>query len=254
MDTARRIQTSILPKAIEIDGYDAACFMETASEVGGDAYDVFLTEKGNYLGIGDVSGHGLPAGITALIQQAAFQSSIHTSLSLGKLVKPYEIYNIVNKVLCRLNSDRIGSDKFMTQNYFYEYDGNFHFAGAHEIALFYDNREEKVVQLTGCAKRTAFMGLSSLIDSKTSEGFFRMGEDDILVLYSDGIIEAMDHYSNQFGIIKLSHILLTNNHLNASGLVKKIVTEVKDHAKEGDMRKYNGNLADDISLIVLKKK
>ncbi|MBN2535530.1 MAG: serine/threonine-protein phosphatase [Spirochaetales bacterium] len=254
IDTAHRIQTSIIPRVIELKGYDAACFMETATEVGGDAYDVFPTEKGNYLGIGDVSGHGLAAGITALIQQAAFQSSIHTSLSTGKLVRPYEIYNIVNKVLCRLNSDRIGSDKFMTQNYFYENEGDFVFAGAHEIALLYDNKEEKVIQLKGCAKRTAFMGLSSLIDSITSEGTFRMEEDDILILYSDGIIEAKDHFSNQFGITNLSHILLTNNQLSASGLVNKIVTEVKKHAKEGDMKRYNGSLADDISLIVLKKK
>jgi phosphoserine phosphatase RsbU/P len=253
MDTARLIQTSILPKKIDIDGYDGACYMETATEVGGDAYDVFTTAKGNYIGIGDVSGHGLPAGITALIQQAAFQSSILTSLSLGKLVRPYELYNIVNKVLCRLNTERIGSDKFMTQNYFYEKGGDFIFAGAHEIALLYDNKEEKIVELTGCSKRTAFMGLSSLIDSKTSEGTFRMEEGDILVLYTDGVIEAKDHFSNQFGLMNLSHILLTHCGLSASELTKKIISEVRTHAVEGDMQKYNGNLADDISLIVLKK-
>jgi sigma-B regulation protein RsbU (phosphoserine phosphatase) len=253
MDTARRIQTSILPKTIAMKGYDAACFMETATEVGGDAYDFFSTKQGYYLGIGDVSGHGLPAGITALIQQAAFQSSIFTSLALGRLARPYMIYNIVNKVLCRLNSERIGSDKFMTQNYFYEKNGTFIHAGAHEVALLYYNKEEKMIEIHDCAKKTAFMGLTASIDAKDSEGTFSMSEGDILVIYSDGIIEAKDHFYNQYGITNLKHLILTNTELSAEQIVKKIVSVVKEHAKEGDMKKYAGKLADDISLIVLKK-
>ncbi|MBN1698118.1 MAG: SpoIIE family protein phosphatase [Spirochaetales bacterium] len=253
MDTARRIQTSILPKTVDIPGYDTACFMETTTEVGGDAYDFFATENGNYLGIGDVSGHGLPAGITALIQQAAFQSSIFTSLAIGIPAKPYMIYNIVNNVLCRLNSERIGSDKFMTQNYFLEKDGHFIHAGAHEIALLYFNKEEKMIELKDCAKKTAYMGLTSSIDAKDSEGSFDMAEGDILVIYSDGIIEAKDHFYNQYGIANLKHLILTHSEHSAAEIVKKIVSVVKEHAKEGDMKKYAGKLADDISLIVLKK-
>ncbi len=254
MEAARRIQTSILPRKIEIEGYDGACYMETATEVGGDAYDAFQTNEGNYIGIGDVSGHGLPAGITALIQQAAFQSSIITSDTLGRKVKPYEVYNIVNKVLCRLNTERIGSDKFMTQNYFLEKDGEFVHAGAHEPAILYFSKEEKIIRMKDCAKRTAFMGLSSHINAKDSEGNFTMQKGDVLVLYTDGIIEAKDHFGNQFDLVNLEHTILTGCELSAEDLIKKIVDAVKEHARNGDLKKYNGKLADDITLVVLKKK
>jgi sigma-B regulation protein RsbU (phosphoserine phosphatase) len=254
MEAARRIQTSILPRRIELDGYDSACYMETATEVGGDAYDIFATKEGTYLGIGDVSGHGLPAGITALIQQAAFQSSIFTSASLGAKIKPFEIYNIVNKVLCRLNTERIGSDKFMTQNYFFEKDGEFVHAGAHEPAVLYFNKEEKMLLMEDCAKKTAFMGLSNNIDSQPSEGNFKMSEGDVLVLYTDGIIEAKDHFGNQFDLKNLEHTVLTSCELSAEDILKRIVDAVKEHARNGDMKKFNGKLADDITLVVLKKK
>ncbi|MBN2738106.1 MAG: serine/threonine-protein phosphatase [Spirochaetales bacterium] len=251
--TARRIQVSILPRKIEMDGYDASAYMETATEVGGDAYDVFNSRFGNYLGIGDVSGHGLPAGITALIQQAAFQSSVFTSEMLEKPIKPSNIYNIVNKVLCRLNSERIGSDKFMTQNYIREKDGLIEHAGAHEIALLYKNSEEKVVKLPNFARRTAFMGLSSAIDATNSEGRFKMDNGDVLVLYTDGIIEAMDHYYHQFGIAKLEQLLEKYASLSSSDLIKVIVEKVKEHATSGDIKKHNGKLADDITMLVIKK-
>jgi sigma-B regulation protein RsbU (phosphoserine phosphatase) len=254
MEAAHRIQTSILPKKIDIEGYECACYMETATEVGGDAYDIFSTKEGNYIGIGDVSGHGLPAGITALIQQAAFQSSIFTSMSLGRQIKPYEVYNIVNKVLCTLNTDRIGSDKFMTQNYFFEKDGEFIHAGAHEPAVLYFNKEEKMLLLKDCAKRTAFMGLSPHIDANVSEGRFKMDEGDILVLYTDGILEAKDHFDNQFDLMNLQHTVLTSCELSAEDIIQRIVNAVKDHARNGDMKKFNGKLADDITLVVLKKK
>ncbi|MBN2442775.1 MAG: SpoIIE family protein phosphatase, partial [Spirochaetales bacterium] len=253
MDSARNIQTSIVPKKIDIKGYESACFMETATEVGGDAYDYFPTDMGNYFGIGDVSGHGLSAGVTALIQQSSFQTAVFLSTLINKVFEPYEIYNIVNKVLYRLNNKRIGSDKFMTQNYFYEKNGDIKFAGAHEPAIMYFEKEERVIEIEGCAKRTAFMGLSPMIDAKTSAGGFRMDEGDILILYSDGIIEAKDHYSHQFGLEKLKHIVLTHKQKSPEDLILSIVNEVKVHAQNGDMKKHNGKLADDITLLVLKK-
>jgi sigma-B regulation protein RsbU (phosphoserine phosphatase) len=254
METARKIQTSILPVKIEMEEYDCACYMETASEVGGDAYDFFTTKEGTFFGIGDVSGHGLPAGITALIQQTAFQSSIFTSATLGKQIKPYEIYNIVNKVLCKLNTERIGSDKFMTQNYFFENNGKFVHAGAHEPAILYFNKGEKTILLRDCAKKTAFMGLTPLIDASVSEGSFTMSEGDVLVLYTDGILEAKDHFGKQFDITNLEHTVLISADNTAEEIIKRIVDTIKDHARNGDIKKYNGKLADDISLVVLKKK
>lgn len=62
VEIARNIQTSILPVQFVVPGLQIAAQMIAASEVGGDYYDVRPTPDGCWLGIGDVSGHGLAAG------------------------------------------------------------------------------------------------------------------------------------------------------------------------------------------------
>ncbi len=254
MNIAKNIQTSILPKEVDIPGYEVATNMVTATEVGGDVYDYFCTAIGNYIGIGDVSGHGLPAGIMSLIQLVAFEAIVMTADSLTTQIKPYELYDIVNKLLCKINRDRIGSDKFMTQNYFVEKNGTFTHAGAHEIALFYRKKQDDVIELRDLSHKAAFMGITELATAKTSTGNFKMRKNDILILYTDGAIQAKDNYGNQFGIVKLRKLLKSNSTLALNKLIAKIMKEIYDHALNGDLKKYSGNFADDVSLFVLRKK
>src|SRR4030042_2558471 len=209
LEIAAQIQTSIVPKTIELDGYECFTGMTTASEVGGDVYDYLKTEYGTYLGIGDVSGPGLPSGITALIQLTAFQSALLTASAFEKILAPHELYEIVNMIICEINKNRIGSDKFMTENYFLINDNGFTYAGTHLIGLLYRKNENVVTELSGLANRTAFMGISSSISAIDSEGRFTMAKDDILLLYTDGIIEPKNNYSHQFGMERLKELLLT---------------------------------------------
>ncbi|NOY09344.1 MAG: SpoIIE family protein phosphatase [Spirochaetes bacterium] len=253
MKTAENIQTSIVPEEIILEGYDCAHLMITATEVGGDVYDFAASPQGYFLGIGDVSGHGLPAGITALIQLVAFQSIVAASRLLEKEIQPYQIYDIVNKVICEINKKRIGSDKFMTQNYLLLKDGVLHHAGAHVIALLYSHKEDKVLELDNFARKTAFLGLSDSITAVSSAGSIKIFPDDILVLYTDGVIEAKNNNSEQFGIDRLKKVILDNSSLSSREIMEKIVASVKEYAKSGDMKKYNGKLADDITLLILKK-
>ncbi len=250
---AKNIQTSILPAEVKIPGYETATNMVTATEVGGDVYDYMRTEAGTYLGIGDVSGHGLPAGIMALIQLVAFEAVVMATQTLKKQIQPYEIYNIVNKLLCNINRDRIGSDKFMTQNYFFVKNGTFSHAGAHEIALLFRKKQRDVIELNDLSKKAAFMGISELATARNSSGSFKLNKSDVLLLYTDGAIQARDENGNQFGIDKLKKILDKNHALPLKELIRVIMTELQDHAQNGDLKKYNGNFADDVSLFVLRK-
>jgi sigma-B regulation protein RsbU (phosphoserine phosphatase) len=254
MNIAKNIQVSILPKTIDIPGYEAAANMVTATEVGGDVYNYICTKMGNYLGIGDVSGHGLAAGIMSLIQLVAFEAVVMVVQNFAKDVKPYELYDIVNKLLCKINKDRIGSDKFMTQNYLIENNGTFRYAGAHEIALLYRKKENNVVELKDLSCKAAFLGLMDTITAKGSEGSFTMKKNDLLLLYTDGAIQAKNSNGNQFGIAKLKRILGNNASLPLEKLIDKIMKEIYNHALNGDLKKYSGNFADDISLLVLRKK
>ena len=255
INIARQIQTSIVPKTLELPGYQVAAAMVTASEVGGDAYDLRHEEDGTYVFIGDVSGHGLPAGIMALISLSAFHGAIETAKLFGRNVEPADLYDITNRVLCLVNRDRIGSDKFMTGNTFLVKDNTFVHAGTHEIALHYRKAENSVVQLEACVDKTAFLGLSELVQSGQSTGSFTLAPGDYLVLYSDGVIEAKNSRDEQFGIPRLANLVSEHARRGASpdDVVSGVLQEIQSFAADGDMRKHGGNLADDFSMVVFRK-
>ncbi len=73
---AQRVQTSILPRKIAVPGLEIAARMIPASEVGGDYYDVLRVDDGCWIAIGDVSGHGLDAGLVMLMLQSAVLTSV----------------------------------------------------------------------------------------------------------------------------------------------------------------------------------
>lgn len=253
MDIAKNIQTSILPKQMTIDGFECATNMVTATEVGGDVFDYCPTPYGTYLGIGDVSGHGLPAGIMALIQLTAFQAAIQTASTFEKSIGPSELYDLVNKILCQINKNRIGSDKFMTGNYFFLHNNNFNYAGTHLIAMRYRKKDNSVILIPELANRTAFLGISEFVNSKTSEGSFSVEAGDILLLYTDGIIEAKDQKSDQFGVDRLKTVLLEAATDPLEQIITKIMEAVREHARSGDLKKYRNSLADDASLVLIRK-
>ncbi len=93
---ARRVQTSILPRNLTVDGLEIAAVMVPADDVGGDYYDVLPFKGGAWIGIGDVSGHGLNAGLIMLMVQSATAS---IALSRPRAT-PREVLLLLNDVLC----------------------------------------------------------------------------------------------------------------------------------------------------------
>ena len=96
LETARRIQTSILPKEIpRVAGVAIATHYESMSEVAGDLYDFVVTPKGQ-LGVlvADVSGHGVPAAIVASMVKMAL------AVQEGAISDPGEVLSRMNRALC----------------------------------------------------------------------------------------------------------------------------------------------------------
>lgn len=253
MNIATNIQTSILPREFALQGYRIAASMETATEVGGDVYDWVPGPGGNYLAIGDVSGHGLPAGIMTLIQMSAFHGAVQTASLMDRELSAPELYNVVNRVLCTINRDRIGADKFMTANYFVEKDGSFSHAGAHEIALIYRAREDRVQEIHDTVSRTGFLGISEFINADTSAGEFTLEQGDVLLLYTDGVIEAKDRSDEQFGIPGVSRILSDHAGEEPGEIIRHLREAVRGFAEDGDLARHGGSFADDITLVVIKR-
>lgn len=253
MALARNIQTSILPRRPTLPGYQVATLMETATEVGGDVFDFLPTPWGTLFGIGDVAGHGLPAGMMAVISVAALHGAVDASKSLGKALTLDQIYDAVNRVLCTLNRDRIGSDKFMTQNYFLASGDSIGHVGTHLVAALWRAGSRTIEELTALTNRTGFLGLSEHLPSVQSVDSFRMESGDVLVLYSDGVSEAKNGQGTLYGLEGIKRVLADRADGPPEDLVAHLMDDLRHHATLGDLKKHGGRFADDVSLVVLKK-
>jgi sigma-B regulation protein RsbU (phosphoserine phosphatase) len=99
IDIARRLQLMVLPKTEELDAVqrlDIAGYMEPATEVGGDYYDVLQHGSRVKIGIGDVTGHGLESGVLMMM----VQSVARTLLESGEK-DPARFLNVLNQVICK---------------------------------------------------------------------------------------------------------------------------------------------------------
>jgi len=86
MALARSIQTSVLPQTFDFPGFDVSAVMYPAEEVGGDFYEFRPVNGGAWIGVGDVTGHGVTSGLIMMMAQSMFtmlceQSNGHTTPS-----------------------------------------------------------------------------------------------------------------------------------------------------------------------------
>ncbi|HTH14460.1 MAG TPA: PP2C family protein-serine/threonine phosphatase, partial [Spirochaetia bacterium] len=234
MNTARTIQTSILPKKIQMPGFQVGTYMETATEVGGDVFDFIPSPFGTYFGIGDVAGHGLPAGMMAVISVAALHGAIDASKVLGKPLPLDQVYDTVNRVLCTLNRDRIGSDKFMTQNYFVANGGKIEHVGTHLPTAVWRAKTQTVEEITDLADKTGFLGLSEYVVSNQSLGSFTMNSGDVLVLYSDGVSESMNGNGTMFALEGIKRALVEHSDKAPDEFIAALLEDLRRHAAAGD--------------------
>jgi serine phosphatase RsbU (regulator of sigma subunit) len=192
---AHRIQTSIVPRELSAPGMEIAALMRTASEVGGDYYDIIpIADGGFWLGIGDVSGHGLSAGLGMLMVQSGLSALGHS----GAWADPAMVLSLLNRTLHQNIRRRLRQEDFITLSLFRFFsDGRFLFAGAHEDFLIGRARTRTWEQIQ---THGTWLGVVENIASKTASLEGRLEEDDVMVLFTDGVIEARRQRREQFGI------------------------------------------------------
>ncbi|MBE9562342.1 MAG: PP2C family protein-serine/threonine phosphatase [Proteobacteria bacterium] len=242
LDVARQLQTMVLPTQTELENIkdlDIATFMEPAAEVGGDYYDV-LQHNGNIkIGIGDVTGHGLESGVLMLMVQTAVRT-----LLVNNVDDPKIFLNVINRVIYD-NVQRMESDKNLTLSLLDYSKGTLNISGQHEEVL--------VVRKNGCIERIdtfdlGFMvGLEPDISSFVNKKSVILAPGDGIVLYTDGVTEAMDLNHKVYGIERLCKIINSNWQYPAKDIKQTIISDIREHI--GSHQVY-----DDITFLVLKQK
>lgn len=198
MEIAERIQTTILPKNLEVDGLEIAARMVAADEVGGDYYDVLPASDGAWIGIGDVAGHGLPAGLVMLMVQSATGVLTQTATD-----KPSDLVTKLNRTLHDNVRNRLVGDEHVTFTLLrYWSDGRFVHAGAHEDIIVSRPDAWEAIRTPG-----TWLAARADITRATQDHELRLNEGDVMVLYTDGIIEAMDESGAMFDIGRLGELV-----------------------------------------------
>ena len=193
MEIARDIQLSLLPVNGDQGTYSFHGFMRSADDVGGDFYDCIRLKSRQkeywWFLIGDVSGHGLPAGLITLMAQTA----VHTLKELHPELRPEEAMAVINRVLYD-NILRLGQRKYMTATlYRADAKGALSMAGLHLDTLIYRARTRTVDIIPS---RGMWLGIEEDIRKDLKNTSFKLNKGDVLFLYTDGIIESRQANGN----------------------------------------------------------
>ncbi len=236
MEVAKRIQTSLLPKLQRVRGYEVAATMLPAEEVGGDYYDIIATGAGEaWISIGDVSGHGVESGLIMMMTQ----TSIFTSVNSTPGLEPAKVLEMVNSVLTE-NISRLGTDRYMTLSVLQLGDDRFTFAGKHQDMLVHRRGGTvEVVPTTGM-----WMGVLPDVRGRLHDATVALEEGDVVLLFTDGVTEAVNAAGRMFGEDRLERALKAYARLAVDEIVTRIAAEIREFVVAQQ---------DDITLVAFKR-
>ena len=241
LDVAQKLQLMVLPSDSEfesVEGLDIAGMMEPADEVGGDYYDVFHVKDSTLIGIGDVTGHGLSSGVIMLMAQTA----VKTAASLGnKDMK--KLLATVNSVLFD-NIERIKAEKTMTLSLIDYRNNEYTIVGQHESILVC--RSDGELENIDTMDLGFFIGLEKSIEGMIKEFKITLYPGDAMILYTDGITEAVNMSEEEFGIEGLMESVKKYRELPAREMLTSIQKDLLEHIG-------NTKIHDDISMIIIKQ-
>ncbi len=232
---AREIQKGLLPSVLPaIPGIEIAAANISSKQVGGDYYDVIPAPHGRHvIAIGDVSGKGTPASLLMANLQATIRALVPLDLPLAELT------GRVNDLMCQ----NTGGNKFVT----------FYWA-------LLDPREGTLVSVnaghnypylmradgTMCRLERGGMILGVVPTSVPYEQeVVPLRPGDCLVLFTDGVSEAMDPGGREYGEERLEAVLRQSIQASAAELVAAIHQDVLRHAASAQQ-------SDDITLMVVR--
>jgi serine phosphatase RsbU (regulator of sigma subunit) len=236
LETARQIQSSILPREIpEFAGLDIAARYVPMSAVAGDFYDfLVLDEKRIGIFVADVSGHGMPAALIAsMLKIALAAQASHAS-------DPARVMSGLNQALCgKFQGHYVTAAYAMidTERRTLRYAG-----AGHPPQLM---RERSSGSVRSILENGLFLGYFPNAAYSAIEIPFQEG--DWVVLFTDGISEMTGESEEEFGEVRLKEFLQNHPDLSADGFVDALLERLshwsgRDSGKEPD---------DDVTLLAV---
>ena len=231
---ARQIQRSLLPANVpQVVGLDFAVHYEPAYQIGGDFYD-FIWHDPSHLGlaVGDVAGKA----ISAALYMARLTSELRSRAAIART--PARLLRRVNQEIVTLGDDGM----FATLVYcIYDLENRslvFTNAG-HCVPLL--RRGDRVFPLQAERAHTPPLGVTPELEA--GEARVQMHSGDMLIMVSDGILEARDAKGNEYGLTRLSRRIRTARG-GADDVIKAILLDIESHVSEQSQ-------GDDMTIVAM---
>lgn len=235
LNIAREIQKGLLPNILPtIAGFDIAAANISSKQVGGDYYDVIPVRDNEYvIAIGDVSGKGTPAALLMANIQASIRALVPLDLPLSELTQR------VNDLMC----ENTGGSKFVT--FFWG------MIDSSSKRLTYVNAGHNyplLIRADGTTQRLDKGGMilgvmKTTIPYEQESVHLRSG--DLLVLFTDGVSEAMSRDSVEYGEERMLRVLHDHRHESSQDIIASLHHDIRRHADGADQ-------SDDITMMVVK--
>lgn len=236
LDLAREIQRNLLPQSIPVyKNFEIAAMNLSSKQVGGDYYDVIVIDENScYIAIADVSGKGVPAALLMANIQAFLQVICRQNIPIA------EATGLINDLISQNTSD----GRFITffWGIFNDISKEINYVNAgHNPPLLI--RDGKIIKL---GVGGIILGVMKTVFPYKSE-IVKLRTGDVLILFTDGISEAMNKQDEEFSDKILEELALSIANENSNEILNKIKNEVQKFTA-GTVQ------SDDMTMVVVKVK
>lgn len=231
LEIARQIQMRLFPRKLPSLKYvEISADTIPAIQVGGDYYDILIREKRVFITVADVSGKGIPAALMMTSLRSALRTLSNSVDSVSKLAEN------LNNVLC----DDLEEDRFVTMvSLCLHCDGTLQLVNAgHNPVLFLNENKLNILEAQNLP-----LGIMKNTSYKTSE--MKMKPGDILVAYTDGVVETRDTYGNEYGLERLCKVVFESRHNNVAQILENVKNDLDDFSNQTQRH-------DDTTITVIK--
>lgn len=252
LESVAQVQKNVLPpKEKMFKGWDFSAFYRPLdNNVSGDLYDFYYTEeKLDGIGIFDVSGHGITAGLMTILSKGIisqhFISGLEQNISLTKVLEE------INETYIK---EKVNVDNYITGLLFkfsdFDSDDICHVQlvnAGHPYPILYDSKNQKISEqkYENQNEQYGIIGIEGL-DVSFPTVNFDVSINDVIVCFTDGITEATNLNNEDFTKDRIIEIVKNNAELSSREIGQKIMAKLESFT-EGT------TIDDDITLIVLKR-
>ncbi len=236
LQMAREMQTTFMPQEVpQAHGWEFASRWHPAREVAGDYYD-FIPVGSDSIGlvIADVTDKGAPAALFMVFSNSIVRGSVHPSIA------PVDAMANANRLICAKSPNAMFVSLVYVQLDLKSGQATYVNAG-HNMPLYYQHAEDRLHSL---ARTGMVMGIEP--ETPYTQRTLALEAGDFLLLYTDGLTDAIDAQGHEFGVQHLEELIRQNRHASVNEVINRLEEAIIEHS--GDITPF-----DDITLLMVKR-